>query len=364
LLARIVTPVPVDGGLLTAAVAVVISAVGALAVATILADRRGLVPHSAIRFGQWTATLAAALSLGAAAIHFATIADHFTEYPPYGIAFAAFAWFQVGWAAAYVAGRQRLVAVAAIAVNAGGLFVWAVSRSVGLPFGPDAGQLEPVGPPALAAAALEIGLITLLAWDLLVDTSRLRPALPATGATVVVGSGALAVIMLTFVAIAVTGGEPHDGAGHEASTAVAPSRATAEPGAGVAAPSVPPPTTGVSPLETIGPGTVHFGAALDLTGEIATPGARFRPGAKAIWIAQFNEAPDVPTIQLLIVEVLADGREFEHLRQDIALDDPGGTRLVAGADLSIYVHGGEGRYRMRYLRRGHVLAEGAFEFVP
>ena len=91
---------------------------------------------------------------------------------------------------------------------------------------------------------------------------------------------------------------------------------------------------------------------------------KFRPGDTAVWIADFSEAPDVPSIRLLIVQVLPDGREIEHWRQDIPLDDPQARRLVAGADLSIYVHGGEGSYRMRYLRGDELLAEGAFEFVP
>jgi hypothetical protein len=60
--------------------------------------------------------------------------------------------------------------------------------------------------------------------------------------------------------------------------------------------------------------------------------------------------------------VLPDGREFEHWREDIPVD-PGARRLVGRADLSIYLHGGDGRHLMRYLRGDTLLAEGAFELV-
>ena len=334
--------VSVSTDVVTVAVAVLGWAVGGLVVATMLADRRGLVARSSIPFGRWAGMLAAGLSLGAAAIHFAVIGEHFAEYPPYGIAFAAFAWFQVGWAIVYLVARSDSIALVAIAVNAGALVVWAVSRVVGLPIGAHPGELEPVGPLDLAAGALEAGLIAVLAWDLGVRAIRLRPALPAAGATVVVGSVALVVVLLTSAAFAVSGGDSHGAAGHEAPAA----------------------STGAPASATIAPGEIRFGTTLDLAGEIATPADRFVPGQSAVWIADFREAPDVPTIRLMIVQVLADGREVEHWRQDIPLDDPQGRRLVAGADLSIYVHGGEGNYRMRYLRGDELLAEGAFEFAP
>lgn len=111
-------------------------------------------------------------------------------------------------------------------------------------------------------------------------------------------------------------------------------------------------------------GEISFGGALDQVGEIASPTNRFREGQAAVWIAYFRDAPEVDTIRLLIVQVLPDGREFEHWREDIALADPSASRLVGGAVLSLYVHGGEGSYRMRYLRGEDLLAEGAFEFVP
>jgi hypothetical protein len=74
--------------------------------------------------------------------------------------------------------------------------------------------------------------------------------------------------------------------------------------------------------------------------------------------------PGVSTIRKEIVQILPDGREFEHWREDIQLPDPNATRLIGHAELSLYVHGGVGSYRLRYLRGTDLLAEGAFELVP
>ena len=352
----------------TIAVTVFVSAVGALVVATMLADRVGVIPHGVVPFGRWTATLAGGLSLGAAAIHFAVIGDHLAEYPPFGVAFAALAWFQVAWAVAYLVERRRWIGMAAVVVNAGALAVWATSRVVGLPIGPQLAELEPVGPLDLAAAAMEIGLIGLLAWDLGVQTIRRRPPLPTAGATVVVGSGAIAIVMLTSMAFVVVAGDPHGAAAEVEPPASAGIQAQADHEPATQSPLA---STGTSapagksgPAATVAAGEIRFGATLDLAGQIAKPADRFHQGETAVWIANFREAPEVPTILLQIVQALPDGRLLEHWRQEIPLDDPGARRLVAGADLSIYLHGGEGNYRIRYLRGDELLAEGAFEFVP
>ena len=355
--------VSVTADLVIGSIAILVWGIGALVVATVLADRRGLLPHASVSFGRWTATLAAALSLGAGAIHFAVIGEHFAEYPPYGVAFMAFAWFQVGWAAAFVVTHGRAVAIGGVAVNGGALVVWLISRTVGLPIGPEPGALEPVGPLDIAAAVLEIALIALVAWDLGARSVRWRPALPYSGAAVVLGSGLLAVVLLTSAAFVAADGSAHTGADEVLPLSSAGSLPSVEPGPFASSTSVPPTTPATTTNVDVEPGTIRFGSKLELSGEIATPVARFRPGETAVWIADFIQPPRVATIQLHIVQMLADGREFEHWRQEIAVD-PNGSRLVAGADLSIYVHGGEGSYRLRYLRGDELLAEGAFEFVP
>ena len=87
-------------------------------------------------------------------------------------------------------------------------------------------------------------------------------------------------------------------------------------------------------------------------------------GQDVVWVAALTEAPNASTIRFLLVQILPDGREFEHWREDVPLADRGAQRLEGSATLSIYLHSGEGSYRMRYMRGDTLLAEGAFEFVP
>lgn len=347
-----IAPVTDDGAL----VAMLLLGLVALIATTVVVDRHGLLTQRAVPFGRWTAVLAAGLSLGAAAIHFGVIGDHFAEYPPYGVAFAALAWFQVGWAIAYLATPARQVATIGALVNAGAVVVWALSRTVGLPIGPEPGELEPAGPLDLLATAMELALIGLLAWNLAGDRIRLRPALSATSATAIVGSGLLLIVVSTSAAFAAAGGDSHGTQGPATGEATEPSP-TATSGLVTPPPSIGSPSTAT-------PGVIRFGTSLGLDGVIATPEDTFTHGAAAVWIADFAEPPDVPVILLMIVAVLPDGREFEHWRQEIPLADPAARQLVAGADLSIYVHGGEGTYRLRYLRGDDLLAEGTFVFIP
>lgn len=144
------------------------------------------------------ATLAV-LSFGAAAIHFAVSPDHFGEWVPFGVAFACLAWFQLLWAAFCLAGRDRGWAAAAVVVNAGAVVVWAWSRTIGLPMGPDPGSTEPVG----FADALSSAFEALLVLGLLVSGSTLAARVsghPARrGVAVVLVT--VAVVVLTVVAL-------------------------------------------------------------------------------------------------------------------------------------------------------------------
>lgn len=345
-------------------------AIGGLAIAALVLGRRGWLPESTVDFATWTGILAAGLSLGAAAIHFAVIGEHFAEYPPYGIAFALFAWFQVGWAVLYIVRRSRGLAALAIVVNVGALIVWAVSRVVGLPIGPEPRTIEPIGPLDLLAGGLELVLIGILGWNLVARSDRIRPSLSRSSAVVYVGSAILAIVVLTSTAFAVTGGTSHSGAAHAQPLASGDAAADAHSHASSAGAS---PSADVSAAASASPapspaaerpGSIVFGSSLDLAGQLQGPTAIFRPGQTTIWLADLSKPPDAPTIRFIIVQVLPDGREFEHWRQDMPLADPGGRQLVGMADLSIYVHGGAGRYRMRYLRGDELLAEGAFELAP
>ena len=135
----------------------------------------------------------AALSTGAAAIHFAVIFEHFSEYTLYGVFFLVLAWAQLVWPAVLVAlpfltwapararparspagwPRSGLTPLAArrvaawlwlgIAGNASVLVIYFASRSVGLPIGPDTKTVEAWGGLDLVCAIEEILLVVIAA---------------------------------------------------------------------------------------------------------------------------------------------------------------------------------------------------------
>ena len=123
----------------------------------------------------------AALSAGAAAIHFAVTFQHFSEYSLYGVFFLALAWAQLVWPVVLIALPARRQSASwmpaswlpaswlpawlwlGIVGNAGVLVIYFASRSVGLPFGPDAKTTEAWGGLDLVCAIEEILLVVIAA---------------------------------------------------------------------------------------------------------------------------------------------------------------------------------------------------------
>ena len=101
----------------------------------------------------------AALSAGAAAIHFAVVFEHFNEYVLYGIFFLIVSWAQAIWAAVVVWRPSRLWLWLGIAGNAIILAVYLASRATGLPFGPDKGHTEPFGALDVVCAIMQLALV-------------------------------------------------------------------------------------------------------------------------------------------------------------------------------------------------------------
>lgn len=160
----------------------------------------GDTPWAALPRGRSGPAMLGALSFGAAAVHFAVSPDHFAEWLPFGVAFACLAWFQVLWAAAYLVRPSSRLARTAIVVNAAVVVVWAWSRTIGLPIGPEPGSTEAVG----FADVLSSGLETLVVLGLLAAGTPLaarlarRPAGRDAAVVVVVGL----VIVATVAAMA------------------------------------------------------------------------------------------------------------------------------------------------------------------
>lgn len=101
----------------------------------------------------------ASLSVGAAAIHFAVVFEHFAEYALYGVFFLVISWAQLIWPVVLVWRPSRLWLWLGIAGNAMVIAVYVASRTVGLPFGPDLHSPESVGALDVVSCVLEFGLI-------------------------------------------------------------------------------------------------------------------------------------------------------------------------------------------------------------
>jgi hypothetical protein len=101
----------------------------------------------------------AALSVGAAAIHFAVVFEHFAEYTLYGVFFLVISWAQLIWPVVLLWRPSRPWLWLGIAGNAAVIAVYVASRTIGLPFGPDFNQSESVGALDVMSCILEFGLI-------------------------------------------------------------------------------------------------------------------------------------------------------------------------------------------------------------
>jgi hypothetical protein len=99
-------------------------------------------------------------SAAAATIHLAVVWPHANESLLLGVLFALAGAFQLAWAPLVLVRPSRRVLAAGAVVNAGIALAWAVSRTVGLPFGPEAWSPEPVGLADSAATIFELAIAT------------------------------------------------------------------------------------------------------------------------------------------------------------------------------------------------------------
>jgi hypothetical protein len=84
-------------------------------------------------------------SASAALIHVMAASHHFAEWWLFGTGFVVMAVLQLVSAIALERTRWRLALPAAIVINVPILALWVWSRTLGLPFGPGAGEAEAVG---------------------------------------------------------------------------------------------------------------------------------------------------------------------------------------------------------------------------
>jgi len=178
----------------------------------------------------------AALSAGAAAIHFAVVFEHFSEYVLYGVFFLIISWAQAIWAAVVLWRPSRPWLWLGIAGNAIIVAVYLASRTTGLPFGPDNGHTEPFGALDVVSAILEFALIAGCAALLWRPSLADRPVRRRTGFAAIASLAAFpaAVIAVTTAVMTPGWAGPEGPAGmmSTSSMATAATAPGAQPGMG------------------------------------------------------------------------------------------------------------------------------------
>jgi hypothetical protein len=118
-------------------------------------------------------------SLEASIIHGALGPSHFHEATIFGVFFVVSSALQAIWALLIVRRADRLVLSIGVWGNAAVLVLWGVTRTVGLPIGPETWRPEAVGAPDVVSCLCELAVISGAAWLLTHPTrvQRRRPAL-------------------------------------------------------------------------------------------------------------------------------------------------------------------------------------------
>jgi hypothetical protein len=109
-------------------------------------------------------------------IHLAFAREHLHEWVPFGLFFLASGLFQVVWAVMVFSPQPRAFFVFGLAVNVATVVLWAVTRTTGLPIGPEHWTREAVGGPDLVASILELLLAGGCVWILEANRRSGRPA--------------------------------------------------------------------------------------------------------------------------------------------------------------------------------------------
>jgi len=123
--------------------------------------------------------LAAFASVVAAGIHVAVAPEHFRESSLYGAFFVVAAMCQLAGAMAVVVLRSRLFTGFVAAGNALIVVLWLVTRVVGIPIGPRAGEVERIQALDVSASTAEAAVVVccLLALHRVTRLARTVPAL-------------------------------------------------------------------------------------------------------------------------------------------------------------------------------------------
>jgi hypothetical protein len=149
----------------------------------------------------------AALSMAAAAIHFAVMGEHFAEYVAFGVFFSVVAWLQAMWAVGVTVLPSKRLLLVGLVGNALVVLVWLFSRTTGLPIGPEAGVPEPAAFVDVLSTILEVAIVVGTAMLLL----RGRPTPSVRGRPVWLGLAGLVVVLAILTTWSVAAGANPEG---------------------------------------------------------------------------------------------------------------------------------------------------------
>lgn len=106
------------------------------------------------------------LAWAAGLIHVQAAIDHLSEVPAYTVCFVLLTGAQIAWGIALYRSPRRGLLIAGAIGSLGVLAVWVLSRTTGLPIGPERGETEQLGLLDSVASADEIALVLLVALRL------------------------------------------------------------------------------------------------------------------------------------------------------------------------------------------------------
>ncbi len=151
----------------------------------------------------------AALSVGAAFVHFGVMGEHFDHGTAHGTFFAVAAWLQIAFALAVLLRPSRLVLWFGAGLSAAIIVSWVVSRIWGVPFGPGAWSAESAEFADILATSFEV--LVLIGAVGVLSGLALRRALPSAFALPGLGVLAVLVILLSTLSLvpAIAGESPH-----------------------------------------------------------------------------------------------------------------------------------------------------------
>lgn len=146
-----------------------------------------------------------ALTWAAALIHALVVPEHLQEWGPAGAFFAVTAAAQIGWAVLIWRRPSRALLRVGLFGNAALVLLWLTSRTVGIPVGPHAGEIEALG-----------AFDALAALNELLAGGMIMALLAGRGVTSRIATGTASAVVAATLLVPFTGQSHHGAGSHRA----------------------------------------------------------------------------------------------------------------------------------------------------